>query len=131
MIDKLTETCGEGPTTKNSNTYILSPSNVQKESEVFTVNCLIHEGKPRRSSFVMSFAGEGLSLLASQTREQVNNKLKIWERYSNQIFRELADERENIWSTSLVDPRVERSCLNCKVWFIWTSWTVVEQDRTF
>lgn len=39
------ETCGEGPTTKNSNTYILSPSNVQKENEVFTVNCLIHEGK--------------------------------------------------------------------------------------
>ena len=74
---------------------------------------------PRSSSFVMSFA-DGLSLLASQTREQVNNKLKLWERYSNQIFRELADERENIWSTSLVDPRVERSCSNCKVWFIST-----------
>lgn len=128
MIDKLMETCGEGPTTKNSNTYILSPSNVQKESEVFTVNCLIHKGKPRRKSFVMSFADEGLSLLASQTREQVNNKLKLWERYSNQIFRELEDERENIWSTSLVDPRVERSCSNCKVWLISTSWAV---EQTF
>lgn len=82
------ETCGEGPTTKNSNTYILSPSNVQKESEVFRVNCLIQEEKdlvmynipayiPRRSSFMMSFADEGLSPLASQTREQVDNKLKL------------------------------------------------------